>query len=199
MAEAKKKPRIAILGWGSLLWEPGEFFNEWIEPQWNPDGPELKIEFSRISDKRSGALTLVIDEANGTPPTTVAWCLSKRKLPEDAIADLRCREETTMANIHHVVLTDAAEATASPQKEIVAWARAKGIDAVVWTGLKSNFEKKRNTPFTVEAAAAYLKGLDATGRARAAEYVRKAPPFIKTKVREALANEKDFSDDAPPK
>src|SRR5579872_7505583 len=72
--------KIAILGWGSLLWEPGEFFNEWITA-WQPDGPELDIEFSRISRKRGGALTLVIDETNGAS-TKVAWCLSKRKLLE---------------------------------------------------------------------------------------------------------------------
>lgn len=198
MTEAKKKMKIAILGWGSLLWEPGEFFNEWIELPWNLDGPELKIEFSRISNKRDGALTLVIDEANGTP-TAVAWCLSKRKLLEDTVADLRCREETTMANIGRIILADNAEATASPDKEIIAWAKAKKIDAVVWTALESNFAKEKGTPFTVDAAVAHLKGLYATGKKRAAEYVREAPDFVQTKLRTALKDETGYFKKTPSK
>jgi len=58
--------KIAILGWGSLLWEPSAEFEKWIELPWKNDGPKLKIEFSRISGSRKGALTLVIDEVNGT-------------------------------------------------------------------------------------------------------------------------------------
>jgi hypothetical protein len=38
----------AILGWGSLLWEEREAFNENHGP-WKNDGPALKVEFSRVS------------------------------------------------------------------------------------------------------------------------------------------------------
>src|SRR6266705_4978324 len=131
----KKKKIIAILGWGSLLWEPGEDFEEWIELPWATDGPEMKIEFSIISDKRSGALTLVIDPQGTT--TAVAWCFSKRAQVEDAIADLRCRERTTMANIGSVCLDKLPAESKSPKKEIIAWATKKKIDAVVWTALES--------------------------------------------------------------
>ena len=81
--------RIGILGWGSLLWEGGREFDDWHGP-WQYDGPNLKIEFSRVSERRLGALTLVIDAEYGSP-TTVAWCLSKRETLEDAICDLRCQ------------------------------------------------------------------------------------------------------------
>lgn len=181
--------KIAILGWGSLLWEPGEFLNEWITA-WQYDGPQLYVEFSRISRKRGGALTLVIDETNGTS-TKVAWCLSKRKLLEDAIADLRCREETTMANIAHVCLAEETSMSGSSYKEIIAWAKEKGIDAVVWTGLKSNFKKETGAPFSVEAAVAYLKRPD-IDRQCAAQYVREAPDFVRTKLRTALQNKPGF-------
>jgi hypothetical protein len=84
------QPRMAILGWGSLLWEEHPEFDQWHD-DWEPDGPTLKLEFSRVSSTRLGALTLVIDPNHGAP-TRVAWCLSKRKDPDDAVVDLRCRE-----------------------------------------------------------------------------------------------------------
>jgi len=65
--------RIAILGWGSLLWEGGQEFDYWHEP-WKPDGPILKIEFSRVSVRRQGSLTLVIDPEHGIPTTVASRC-----------------------------------------------------------------------------------------------------------------------------
>ena len=86
----------------------------------------MKIEFSRISDKRSGGLTLVIDP-NGAE-AAVAWCASKRARVEDAIADLRCREGTTMANIGSVCLDKPTDEPEYPKKEIIAWAKEKKIE-----------------------------------------------------------------------
>jgi hypothetical protein len=189
-SDESKKKVIAILGWGSLLWEPGKDFEEWIELPWATDGPEIKIEFSRISNKRSGALTLVIDPKGTT--TTVAWCSSKRSQVEDAIADLRCREGTTMANIGCICLDKLPPEPKSPEKEIIAWAMKKKIDAVVWTALEGNFEKETGKPFTLAAAIAYIKALDPEGKARAAEYIWKAPDFVKTEVRFALQKEPWF-------
>jgi hypothetical protein len=53
-------PQIAMLGWGSLLWEGGADFDRWRN-EWRFDGPTLSLEFSRISSSRLGALTLVVD------------------------------------------------------------------------------------------------------------------------------------------
>lgn len=189
--------KIAILGWGSLLWEPGAEFEKWIELPWKNDGPKLKIEFSRISGSRKGALTLVIDEVNGTS-SNVAWCLSKRDRLDDAISDLRSREGTTAANIAYVSVAEKPAELASLQNEIIAWATKKKIDAVIWTALKSNFESEKGRPFSVEEALTHLKGLDDIGRARAAEYVRNAPRFVKTKLRSALAKEADFTPSPTP-
>lgn len=49
--------RIGFLGWGSLLWEGGTEFDKYHD-EWNFDDPQLQIEFSRISERRLGALTL---------------------------------------------------------------------------------------------------------------------------------------------
>ena len=47
--------QIAILGWGSLLWDTRPEFDEQHEP-WRHDGPEIKVEFSRVSQSRRGAI-----------------------------------------------------------------------------------------------------------------------------------------------
>lgn len=185
--------KIAILGWGSLLWEGGAEFEPSHGP-WEYDGPTLKLEFSRVPKTRLGALTLVIDEDHGTP-TTVAWCLSKRTTVDDAACDLRSREGTSLENIGRTVLTLAAESvTAGAARDpILAWAQLKKLDAVVWTALKSNFKEKAKQAFTVKAAVSYLKTLKPEGKAKAAEYVWRAPNFVKTPLRSVLETEPWFS------
>jgi len=185
--------RIAILGWGSLLWEDRPEFDKQHEA-WRFDGPSFKVEFSRISSSRQGALTLVIDNNNGSP-TTVAWCLSKRQSVEDAACDLRCREGTTIANIE--VRVSKQHDPSAPQDPIIDWARKRNLDAVIWTALESNFEKKIKKAFSVDAAVAYIKRLDTCGKAEAAEYIWRAPEFVHTCVRDALQREPWFSKDKP--
>lgn len=90
----RNNPKIAILGWGSLLWDIRPEFDEYHE-LWQFDGPDLPLEFSRVSSSRKGALTLVIDEANGATCRS-AYALSTHREPDEAIADLRCREGTLM-------------------------------------------------------------------------------------------------------
>lgn len=191
---------IAILGWGSLLWdtENGIEFDKWHDPWVLDDGPTLNIEFSRISEKRLGALTLVIDEQHGSP-VTVAWCLSKRSRPEDAVCDLRCREGTTVNNIGRLDLTLSKGHSNNDIAEnaILEWARLKKLDAVVWTALKSNFTEKTGEPFCVDNAVSYLKRLAPEGKSKAAEYVRQAPAFVKTPLRSALQKELWFQELRP--
>jgi len=186
--------RISILGWGSLLWEGGHDFDNWHDI-WNPDGPQLKLEFSRISERRLGALTLVIDPKNGTP-IEVSWCLSKRKKIEDAVADLRCREGTTNEKISWIRiprLTTSHDKPPEKEDPIVVWARQKNLDAVIWTALQSNFEQKAGKMFSPQAAAAYLQGLRAEAKAKAAEYVWRAPAFVRTPLRDYLERESWFA------
>lgn len=80
-----KNHQIAILGWGSLLWdeENNRHFDRLHGP-WMLDGPDLQLEFSRKSQTRSGALTLVIDSKHGAA-STVAYAISTRAEPQAAI------------------------------------------------------------------------------------------------------------------
>lgn len=185
-----EKMKAAILGWGSLLWDENREFDEQHEA-WQHDGPMLKIEFSRISTSRQGALTLVVDDANGSL-IAVAWCLSTRRTVEDAICDLRCREGTTLENIGCVRLGNRA-APPPEQNTIADWAAKKNLDAVIWTALKSNFPDKTGNPFSVQNAVTYVQSLSPGAKSKAAEYVWRAPNFVQTPLRTALQQEPWFA------
>ncbi len=189
--------RICILGWGSLIWDEHPEFDSYHGP-WQPDGPTLNLEFSRVSLKtRLGALTLVIDPLHGTP-CRVSYADSMRKDPVDTICDLRSREGTVLNCIGSMFL-DGSRIHGSDEvtrKSIREWALEKKIDVVVWTDLPSDFEKKIGTPFTLDAACAHLQGLSAKGTAKATEYVWRAPDFIVTPLRQRLQQEPWFR---PPK
>jgi hypothetical protein len=188
----EERVRIGILGWGSLLWEGGPEFDTWHRP-WEFDAPTLKLEFSRISEKSLKALTLVIDIDHGAE-TAVAWCLSKRATLADAICDLRAREGTTLDNIGRVTVSREAEPSKHtvPEDTIVGWARTKNLEAVIWTALESNFQEKTRQPFSVGAVLSHLKTLTPEGKVKAAEYIWRAPEFVKTPVRAALQKEPWF-------
>jgi len=180
--------RIALLGWGSLLWEGGAEFDAWHEP-WHHDGPSLPIEFSRISRTRGGALTGVIDPEHGVP-VRVAWCLSRRAAIAQAVEDLRTRERTAARRIGWVAPTGAGSGRDAASRDAVrAWAAERGFDAAVWTDLPSNFAEAAGAPFSVPAAIAYLRKLDAPARAGALDYIRRAPAFLATPLRVAIGRE----------
>jgi len=75
--------KIAILGWGSLIWQPKNLdFDK--ELDWNSGGPYLPLEFSRISE--DGRLTLVIDLKAKEVQTLFA--ISTHSILKDAISNL---------------------------------------------------------------------------------------------------------------
>ena len=190
---------IAILGWGSLLWETetdrGREFDTHHKP-WLSDGPRLRLEFSRISESRNRALTLVLDYKNGVP-CQVKYAFSRRRTWEDTVCDLRCREGTTLANIGCYFPMTMGEqqwrnANTDAKKSIHEWTRANGIDVVVWTALKSNFEALKQEEFSVDAAKRHVRSLDALGEAKAAEYFWRAPNSVVTPLRQVLQSEPWF-------
>jgi hypothetical protein len=80
--------KIAILGWGFLIWDPRELR---LASNWPEGGPVLPIEFSRISD--DGHLILVIDERHGV---NVRTCYAHSSLTDldRAVVDVQHRERT---------------------------------------------------------------------------------------------------------
>jgi hypothetical protein len=185
-------PKIAILGWGSLLWDKSESEFDQRHEEWKLDGPVLKLEFSRKSSSRLNALTLVIDPIHGQE-CTVASALSRRGSPEEAIADLCAREKTKEKNIGWVFADGSRrQGRDSHSLDIVSqWAKDRSIDVVIWTDLGGSFDGVAKADF-VKAAVAHVQHLPAEGKAQAAEYVWQAPEFIVTPLRNALQVEPWF-------
>ncbi len=187
------KNRIAVLGWGSLIWEPRDDYKKLIG-NWDDNGPVLPIEFSRISISRNGALTLVIDTDNGCPVRT-KYTLSKRKNPEDAACDLRTREGTIIKHIGLIDLENnfIRSHWAAVTDKIKLWATEKKLRAVVWTDLPSNFTEKTGKIFTPENAIDYLKSLHDDGKKSAKEYIKNAPAEVKTHFRSMVEKDDWFT------
>jgi len=152
----------------------------------------LPIEFSRVS--RDGRLTLVIDPLHGVPVAT-RFAPSAFTNLNDAIANLREREGTSSERIGYVNLVADTERDYSRRHhpvasdDIKAWAQANGWQAVIWTALISNFESEGRPPFSVPAAVAYVNGLTGEAKARALEYLQRAPAEVDTPVRRAFLNQ----------
>lgn len=178
--------RIAILGWGSLIWDPRELPRAGT---WQCGGPTLPIEFSRVS--RDCRLTLVIDYENGCLVAT-RYMLSPRVDLDDAVTDLLAREGTVKKHIGFVDLKHGREsAQIQPEHtracaDIKKWLRRTDFKAGVWTALPSNFKSETGYDFSVAAAVEYLNRLPASAKERAMKYVRNAPEEVDTPVRRKL-------------
>jgi len=189
------KSSIAILGWGSLLWDDNEKFDSQHGP-WFCDGPKIKIEFSRISCRRKNALTLVIDIKNGQK-VEVSYCLSKRTELVYAIKDLEEREESRRIGFTCVKSGLRCSRHKFVESSIAEWAKSKSFEQVIWTDLESNFLEEKKIDFTVDNAVAHIKGLTKEGRYKAAEYIFNAPAYVQTSLRTKLMNEPWFCDLKP--
>jgi hypothetical protein len=193
--------KVVVLGWGSLLWDTkipeGKEFEGFFSEDWNCDGPEIPIEFSRISglDKagnptkgRKGALTLVIHSKSRQ--CQVAWRGYKKGIDADAaIEALRVREGTNCRQIGRYFKEGGTTVFKDRTSfdVIVAWAKARNdVSTVIWTDLDSNFEKIKGKPFSIDAAVEHLKTLGKEGETKAAEYIGNAPDFVKTDLRDHL-------------
>lgn len=197
MKEDKKEPpKIAILAWGSLIWDDGWPAFDKQRGKWLEDGPVLPLEFSRVSTSRDKALTLVIDTVNGND-CRVMYALSQRENPADAITDLLDREGTIMDHMGFYFADDQArKCVPKVHDSIPAWAKAMKFDVVVWAGMPSNFAEKnvikKGEPFTVDAAVAHLQNITTKGKAAAATYVWCAPELVVTPLRTRLQVEPWF-------
>jgi hypothetical protein len=177
--------RIAVLGWGSLTWDPR---NLQISEQWHVDGPVLPSEFARISNKRR--LTLVLYP--GAESVQTLWAISAHEELNQARENLREREKTTLKNIGYVSLPDNennCQAVPEACYVIRQWAGEKGFDAAIWTDLTSNFKDKTGMALSEDNVIAYLRSLTGESLEKAEEYVRRAPAQVTTRIRSRIERE----------
>ncbi len=185
--------RIAILGWGSLIWNPDRLEHD---GRWRTGGPVLPIEFSRISP--DGRLTLIVDPVHGSP-TVTRWSLARRASIEDVAADLAARERCGIEDIGTVdAATGAHSRSRFPEQvgvhaTVADWCRRQRLGGAVWTALPATFEARTGKRFSVEHGLSYLDSLRGEPRAAALEYVRNAPPQVASPLRRAFTADPRFA------
>lgn len=181
--------KIAILAWGSLLWDPRDLQ---LATPFELTGPRLPIEFCRVS--RNHRLTLIIDETFGTLCQTYAATSAWNEL-DAAVENLRIREGmSSTTDVGFVEIASQERSRAATERHphavetITDWALNSGYDAAIWTALDGYFEVRTREPFSVNAAMRFLGNLeqhDPEAFARALDYIRRAPSATQTPVRDA--------------
>ena len=174
-------PRIACIGWGSLIWEPGELP---IAGAWQGNGPLLPLEFARESG--DGRITLVI--CDNVAPVTTLWALLGVGELQAAIAALAQREGVTKRIATDIGYVDAKSGTSSGAlaAPIAEWARGQGLDGVVWTNLPCGFKGRRGEMPSAEQVIGYFNALDREQKERARNYFERAPDQVTTPYRSLI-------------
>lgn len=181
--------QIAIIGWGSLLWDL-EVLEPHVHPTWKrAAGPSLPLEFSRVSPKRLKALALIIDPAHGTECAT-SLVLSRKGTLEAAASDLAERERAPLERIGYASQRGEWQSTIPGVEENVGeWLISSGYDGAVWTDLPANFHEETGERFSIGRAIDYLKTLQGTALLEAKRYIELAPEESMTSLRVALQDD----------
>lgn len=183
--------RIAVLGWGSLVWDPKTLVEHLVGADlgaWATDGPLLPVEFARASDEGKGRLSLVI--VPSMPLVQVLWNVMQTQNLDVAIRELRHRERTSTKKIGYInLITGNFECQhGQPIIELIQkWVKAKEVfDAVIWTDLESNFSEVQKRELSETTAVAYVQSLTGDTYIEAKNYILKAPAQVQTMFRPAL-------------
>ena len=179
--------KIAVIGFGSLLWDLDDLGTK-VSGEWKMyEGPILPLEFSLVSRKRHYALALVIDYGDGAPcPTCVIE--SVRSEIGAAIVDLANRERMDPTNIGFV---DRNTGESHSHREETRntfwnWIEDSNYDGAVWTDGERNFEALTGKAFSLQTAQDHLRSLQGISLEEARRYIRNAPARVETPLRRAL-------------
>jgi len=180
----------AIIGWGSLIWDL-ENLTPHVRGDWAMGGgPVLPMEFTRVSQKRIGALAVCLDDLHGVGCVTNAIA-SVRDEFGAVVTDLARRERAPEEHIGAVCLVGGRTIGASPEvvDGVRQWCVVAGWSGAVWTDLPSNFEDHLGEGFSVPRAMAYLRRLSGASLDEAVRYIENAPAATDTPLRRALAGD----------
>ena len=180
---------IAVIGWGSLIWDL-EILAPHVQGPWrHRAGPELPLEFSRVSLKRKGALAVCVDLMDGVPCWT-SVIVSKRQTLAEARTDLARRERSPDGFIGAFdAQTGQHWGRGQVAFRVAQWCRAGGWRGAVWTDLHSNFHSETGTAFSVDAGHTHLKTLTGPSLDEAVRYIHQAPETTNTRLRRHLRDD----------
>ena len=180
---------IAVIGWGSLIWDLDDLAPKVAGPWRMGAGPALPLEFSRISPKRLDSLVVVIDPDDGTPCPSHAIA-SRRDDIHAAAEDLARRERAADIGFIGAACARSGFGRAADPATLAlmqGWLAATGAAGAVWTDLPRNFHERTGEAFSVPRGLAYLQRLAGPSAAEARRYIDGAPPATDTPLRRALA------------
>lgn len=169
--------RIAVLGWGSLVWCPRELP---LQSKWHKDGPLVRVEFMRES--KCKRITLVLEKS--AQPVPSLWAIMDCTALKAAKDALWKRENYPKKKDIH----DWPKGNSAPEMihDLDTWAKEKGIDHVIWTGLGPKFNDKNGDTPTVDQVIEYLKRPIVQERGNAERYIRRTAPQIDTIYRRKI-------------
>jgi hypothetical protein len=176
--------KIACLGWGSLVWNPGELP---IERPWQKDGPLLPIEFARHSS--GDRITLVLVE--GFDSVHTLWTMMLVSDLLSAKRELAARERIPRNDMDSYIgfWTTAKDSGGLRSAQIGAWATEKRLEGVVWTALPPRFHHMDGKVPSEADVVDFLRSLDQAQGESAEEYIRNAPRQIDTRYRRIIEEE----------
>ncbi len=172
--------KIACLGWGSLVWNPGDLP---LRSQWHFDGPPIRVEFVRQSGGDTGRITLVI--LPSAEQVTSVWVEMDSDDPEAAKELLRIREGKP--HRHHIGLWREGDPDPGSLPGLTGWAAAREVNAVIWTDLPPKLQGEDGRIPSVDEVVSYLQALPEEPKALAIEYIQRAPKQIDTAYRREMA------------
>ena len=191
--------KIAVIGFGSLLWDLDDLAPK-VSGEWKMyEGPILPLEFSLVSRKRHYALALVIDYGDGAPcPTCVIE--SVRSEIGAAIVDLANRERMEPTNIGFVDRNTGASHShrEETRNTFWNWIEDSTYDGAVWTDGERNFEALTGRAFSLQTAQDHLRSLQGISLEEARRYIRNAPARVETPLRRALEGAPWWHHDSKP-
>jgi hypothetical protein len=182
--------KIAILGWGSLVWNPENLEIDKTKGQngWLSDGPMLPIEFARISN--DGRLTLVI--VPGKDEIKTLYSISRFVDLDHVILDLACREGCPKSKIGYFVKSEGTyHSKSNIRNNIESWIinQKEEIEAVIWTDLSMNFKEKIGVELSLENVINYLRYQPQDVKVKTEQYIRRAPTVVNTAIRRITETE----------
>jgi hypothetical protein len=175
--------KIAIIGWGYLIWDRRGLD---VLPEWHPDGPRLPIEFARFADPPRILPVLV----EGASPQPTFWTLSHKRSMLAAAADLAVREGVGNQEIGQWSREESMRKPLGVEAVVAAWVEGKGLDGAVWRAIQPNLPDRSPGFPSEEVRLSFLRDLLATGRAQdAKDYFDRMPAQIRTPFQERVWRE----------
>jgi hypothetical protein len=166
--------KIAIIGWGYLIWDRRSLD---VAPEWLPDGPLLPVEFARFATPPR-LLPVLVERA---PLQPTFWAFSQKQSVLAAAADLAVREGVGTHDIGYWSSDDSMRRPVGLEAVIAQWAESKVLDGAVWRAVQPNLPDRSPGFPSEQQRLDFLRELVATGQEQdAREYFERMPAQIRT-------------------